>query len=308
VRSLNRTPPKSVQEKLRKEVNFGCPVPRCGIPYLTWHHFDPPWGERKHHTPEGMIALCAKDAALADGGRWTKEQLRQMKQDPYVSLGEISERYGYLRKKVVCIIGNIAYNVENVLEIYGERVIGFERDNDGYNRLNLLIRDRNGNPILVMENNFWTAISRDLFDLRCSAQGRELEIMSKDKQTKLSMRFDDYPLDTFRNRLLKKHQEGMSKLELPDWFNGEYAEVLKKKVQSDTSSIDDFVSHIGSPKIVPTWTIKGKLLWGDVYLDIRDSEIEDLVYHNVFGMNFVVGSKAAFSFTGESTRIGVSGN
>lgn len=61
--NLSRTPPIEVRRQLRKEVNFGCPVDGCGIPYLTWHHFDPPWNEKEHHDPNGMLALCANHAA-----------------------------------------------------------------------------------------------------------------------------------------------------------------------------------------------------------------------------------------------------
>lgn len=306
MKSLNRTPPKAIRELLRREVNFGCPVPNCGIPYLMWHHFDPPWEIKEHHNPEGMIALCAKDANLADGGRWTKDQLRQMKKSPYISSSQISEHYDYLRKNIVTIIGNVAYDVKNVLEIYGERVIGFERDNEGYNRLNLLIRDKNGKPILVMENNGWTAVSEDLFDLRCSARGKELEIISKDKQTKLVIRFDDLSLDAFKQKLLKKYQKAISKLELPEWLNENDTKQLEYNL-NDSSMIDKFISKIGAPAIVPTLTIKGKLLWGNVHLEIRDSFIENLVTHNIFGMTFVLGCTAAFSFTGKSAIIGSSG-
>jgi len=284
VNSLNRTPPKRVREKLRREVNFGCPVPGCGIPYLTWHHFDPPWKEKEHHNPEGMIALCAKDAALADGGRWTKQQLRQMKRSPYISSDTISENYGYFRKNVVCIIGNVAYDVKNILEIHGERVIGFERDNEGYNRLNLLIRDASGKPILVMEDNIWIAYSKRLFDLRCSTQGKELEIVSKDGRTNFSMRFDDYALDRFRSALLQRYQRSLKQI----------VGVTDKHFCK--SEVNKFIASIGYDDVVPTWTIRGRLLWGDVCLEICDYLIKDLVTHNVFGMNLVVGGDAAFSF------------
>ena len=126
-----------------------------------------------------------------------------MKRNPFVPHDQISEFYGYLRKNVVCIIGNVAYGVQNVLEVNGERVIGFERDAEGYDRLNLLIRDREGSPILVMENNFWTAYSNKLHDLICSAQGKELKIVSKDGLTDLKMRFDDYRLSDFRELLIR---------------------------------------------------------------------------------------------------------
>ena len=41
---------------LRREVGFGCPV--CRSPFLTWHHFDPPYHVEEHWRHEGMIALC----------------------------------------------------------------------------------------------------------------------------------------------------------------------------------------------------------------------------------------------------------
>ena len=66
----------------------------------------------------------------------------------------------------------------------------------------------------------------DLFTLRCSAQGRELAIISKDKRTNLYMRFDDYPLDVFRNRLLLYHKH-ISQV-LPDWLDDKYKEMIKK--------------------------------------------------------------------------------
>jgi len=46
---------------------------------LKWHHFDPPWREKQHFNPEGMIALCNRHTDQADGGAYTKEQLRNFK-------------------------------------------------------------------------------------------------------------------------------------------------------------------------------------------------------------------------------------
>ena len=294
---MDRTPPNKIQEQLRREVNFGCPVQECGVPYLTWHHFDPPWREKEHHNPEGMIALCANHASLADGGRWTKDQLRKLKNEPYVSLDKVSEYYDYLRKNVVCMIGNVAYNVKNVLEINGERVIGFEKDSEGYSRLNLLIRNKNVCPILVMENNSWTAFSEALFDLRCSLRGKELEIVSKDKETNLCMRFDDYPLEEFRNQLM-----GCYKLSLSE---------LKKRFKAedltlDASPINDFISYIDSPETVPTWTIRGNLSWGNVRLRIAPNGITDLNNNLFFGITSVMGGKTAFGFREDSVVFGVS--
>ena len=56
-----------------------CPVDGCCSPYLTYHHFDPPWAEQRQHKVGGMIALCLQHHKEADGGAFTTEQLRRLK-------------------------------------------------------------------------------------------------------------------------------------------------------------------------------------------------------------------------------------
>jgi hypothetical protein len=77
-------PPAAIRRTLRQEVLFGCPVESCGSPYLTWHHFDPPWREREHHDPAGMVAMCLQHHKEADVNAFSDEQLRKMKTDPYL--------------------------------------------------------------------------------------------------------------------------------------------------------------------------------------------------------------------------------
>jgi hypothetical protein len=297
---MNRTPPKVVMEFLRREVNFGCPVPKCGIPYLTWHHFDPPWSIKEHHNPGGMIALCAKHAALADAGRYLPEQLRQMKTNPFITSSKITQNYDYLRRNVVCIIGNIAYKVQTVLEINGESVIWFNVDTEGYNRLNLLIRDKNGEPILTMEDNFWTALGMNLFDLRCSLRGKTLEVISKDKKTTFSIRFDDYPLLVFKEKILSYYQQGMRTFSK----NGLLTESATA-INEITNQIAFFIAKMGSPVNVPTLSIKGKLLSNGVHLKIGEGYITTLSDENIYGMNLIFGGKTAFSLDSNSVRFGV---
>ncbi len=262
---LSRTPPMSVLEKLRRGVNFGCPVFGCGTPYLSWHHFDPPWRERHHHDPQGMIALCLTHASLADGNRWTTEQLREMKKNPYIKGDSISNYFEYFRRKVVCNIANLAYNAKNVLEIDGERVIGFEKDGEGYDRLNVLIRSSDNSIILKMENNFWTVFLPKLYDLRCSAQGRELEIRSRDQLTRFEMRFDELTVADFQK-------------EFDGPFIGQLLDVMQK------------------PSNIPIWTVTGSLKWGKHWIQIRKREIEDLNSHSIVSGNIVVNKSSALSY------------
>jgi hypothetical protein len=82
---MERTRPLAeIRRQLRGEVGFGCPVEGCGSPYLTWHHFDPPWREREHHDADGMFALCLQHHKEADSGAFSDSQLRSFKAEPFL--------------------------------------------------------------------------------------------------------------------------------------------------------------------------------------------------------------------------------
>ena len=83
---MNRTPLAKIRRLLRREVGFGCLVEGCGSPYLTYHHFDPPWARRHHHELKGMLALCLQHHKEADAGAFTDSQLRQLKKRKSKSL------------------------------------------------------------------------------------------------------------------------------------------------------------------------------------------------------------------------------
>lgn len=72
--------PEEVKRQLRREVGFGCPL--CRKPFLSWHHFDPPYHVEAHNRPEGMIALCLEHFAEADQGLFSPEELRRLKVSP----------------------------------------------------------------------------------------------------------------------------------------------------------------------------------------------------------------------------------
>src|SRR5260221_10290048 len=126
---MNRTPPKRVRRTLRHEVGFGCPVPGCGNPYLTWHHFDPPWEVQEHHNAEGMIALCEEHHNKADAKAFTVDQLRQFKRDAPATAKDVEGRFDWLRHRVLAVVGGNFYYENSVIFKYQNRpVIWFKRD------------------------------------------------------------------------------------------------------------------------------------------------------------------------------------
>lgn len=128
---VSRNIPINVRRELRKEVNFGCPVRKCGNPYLTYHHFDPPFHVEEHHRPEGMIALCAHHHNAAEGGAFTDDQLRALKLNPYINL--VEGRFDWLRNNLALSIGgNLFVKSYSPITINGKSIVWFERDDEDY--------------------------------------------------------------------------------------------------------------------------------------------------------------------------------
>jgi len=119
-----------VTEFLRREVNFGCPFPGCGSPFLTWHHFDPPWKSEQHHRPEGMIALCVEHASYADGDHYTKERLRDLKANPFVRTA-LHHALPWEPESVTFKIGGfVAFGPRRALAIGGVDVLTARHESD----------------------------------------------------------------------------------------------------------------------------------------------------------------------------------
>ena len=121
-RTLPRRPPKDVRDTLCAEVGFRCPIPDCGSPYLTFHHFAPAWREKHHHHPGGMVALCSVHAAKADNGYYPDEYLRTLKQEGLGRAEAVRGEFDYLRHEILAVVGSSMYiRTDTILEINGER-------------------------------------------------------------------------------------------------------------------------------------------------------------------------------------------
>lgn len=172
---MNRTPPSDVRRVLRQEVGFGCPVPGCGSPYLTWHHFDPPWNVREHHNPDGMIALCRLHHDAADAGAFTADQLRAFKIDGSAA-ATIRGQFHWLRNRLLAVVGgNFYYEQDRMIALDDVDVISFSRDEEGYLRLNVRVLSLKNEERAIIEENFWTSFGNPI-DLRAPPSGKELEI------------------------------------------------------------------------------------------------------------------------------------
>lgn len=171
---MNRTPPIDVIRELRKEVGFGCPVPRCGNPYLEWHHFDPPWHVENHHRPEGMIALCNLHHKFADNGAYPNDQLKQFKENR-VNSKALKGNFEWRRKKILAVVGrSFYYETPYPLVIDGYKIVSLSRDENGYLLLNIQMLSLENEDRLVMHQNCWESIGKPK-DFECRPSGKKIK-------------------------------------------------------------------------------------------------------------------------------------
>ena len=183
---LSRTPPVKVRRALRHEVGFGCPVKDCGIPYLEYHHFDPPWEQEHHHDPARMIALCATHHAKA--AAWTVEQLRVLKLASPTHV--VQGRFEWMREDVLAVVGgNLYYETPRILEVNARPVIWFERDEHNNLLLSLHMLTTSGEPRTRLVANDWII------------KGGPIEVESPPGGTLLKVRYanGDFISVRFRN-------------------------------------------------------------------------------------------------------------
>ena len=186
--------PQAVIDELRSEVNFGCPIPNCGNPYLEWHHFDPPYRISSGHDPKSMIAICSHHHPMADVGTWTVEQLRSYKSNPN-SRDWIEATFGWRREKLVFYLGGIFYyDTPTIIQINNTSVIYISRDSDN----NLLINVKGKN--IKIQNSAW-AISTKSLSVDCTPGGKFLSAEHENGE-RFSIRFHDVSSHSEVERIL----------------------------------------------------------------------------------------------------------
>lgn len=209
-RMPNRYIPVRVRRSLRREVNWGCPASDCGSPFLTYHHFAPPFrafNESTAHDPKGMIALCMAHAAQADGGVFTDSQLKELKMSPFLTGDLVAGRNQWLRYNTLLRCGsNIFLNIKRLLTVCNKPMIWFNRNSDGYLELSMNITDNDGNPLFVMENNDWL-VSGPLNDLEAKPRGRDIVIKSRQSGFWINLGFHDEDIDALRTEIEERAVE-----------------------------------------------------------------------------------------------------
>ena len=192
--------PDSVAEALRREVNFGCPVEGCGSPFLTWHHFDPPWRQEEHFRPEGMIALCARHAPFADGSSYTNNHLRGLKAKPFVQ--QRAEDWLPWQPEAITFMmgGAVAFEARKAVRLSGVDVFSAHRTDGGHLKLDANLMGPDGDEFLTMKDSWISVRTGSLRDLHGTTQARNIDVEHR-SGVRMRLRWDRFTVDEFRSRV-----------------------------------------------------------------------------------------------------------
>ena len=123
-----------------------------------------------------MIALCAKHHAMADAGAYTKEQLRSFKDEGVKRARDVKGRFEWMRQSIVAVVGNSFYfGTPIIVQMNGQPVVWFNRDEEGYLLLNVNMPTISGEPRVRIEDNFWLLVGEPV-DLVSPPSGRSLRV------------------------------------------------------------------------------------------------------------------------------------
>jgi hypothetical protein len=181
--------PAHVKEELRAEVGYGCPV--CRSPFLTWHHFDPPYRVRPHNDPKRMIALCGEHAAEADNDNWPPEKLHALKKTPR-SVEDVRGSFPSWEHEniLVRLGGNYTGGSEVLIAIEGQPLVRLRRNAASLLALSFNVWDADSKPLLRMVDNALELYPKTVHDFVATARKRAVTLWFGERDIGLDLSFE----------------------------------------------------------------------------------------------------------------------
>ncbi len=211
MQSNGRTkPPQKVLQALRAEVGFLCPVPHCGSPFLTWHHFDPPWHQGREHRFEGMVALCPTCHKQADHGRWSRGELQKFK-CVRAPAAAYRARLPWSDRPFLLRVGGI-YCVESpaLVRLSNRTVLGVNRQSSGCFNLSLVVPSANNDIAIEIQNNI-VYTPESPFDISLAPSARSLQVRIEAGEPSLKMFFRRLTVDALCRKVVDEHVKTYSR-------------------------------------------------------------------------------------------------
>jgi len=211
---IPREPYPEVKRALRQEVHYACPVPGCGRPLLEFHHFDPPWQQKHHQNPEGMIALCTVCHPKADRGTWTKAQLHSFKRNPPPE-ELIRTTFGWSERSLLYRLGSVyaADNNEGVLAVGAQRMLWEERSAEGRLLFSLNLFGEKGQTLLQVRQNSLSIEASRISDLIINAGATYLKLWLGERKPGIELQFHRFSLKQLKEKMEKNAKDCVERIQ-----------------------------------------------------------------------------------------------
>ena len=271
-------------QQLRREVGFGCPI--CRNPFLTWHHFDPPYHVEKHWRPEGMIAMCqtchgAADAKGGKPGAYSTAELRKLK-TCYHSPEDMKFRYPAIqrqRKMLIRVGGNYFDKSSPLVSIGGVPQISITVNEEGLFDLSLELRNKDDDVLLKIENNWLITYPDHIYDMTAEPKTNDVKIWLNKVDVGLEFAFRRVSmtgLESMLDKDWKRSEDRMRRL-IPVIHSNQtnnLGERIKKWVINN-----DVVDRDG---YIPLLNIENMSLYRNGMKHVIKDGISDTLYYNFF--------------------------
>ena len=239
---------RKIRRSLRKEVGFGCPVEGCRVPFLEYHHFDPPFNEGKMHNEDGMIALCPIHHRQADQRAWSIEDLHSMKratqrEKPKGKLGWSIDR------GIVMSGSNYFLSPSLTMRINGKELFKLEQDHKGKISVNALLWNNQKEIVAEVKNNDMLINHMRVEDIDCMASGKEIHFKAPDNSNHVRIRFERQPIEECLSEVDNTLDESIVEQVLPEIKERETNGMINVIKFSTTIKEDDFTFDAGDSKI-----------------------------------------------------------
>ena len=166
--ALPRTPPSAIIRALRQEVQFGCPVPDCRSPLLTFHRVE-------HHN-------------AAEAGAYSRERLRDLKQQSHRA--PVRGQFPWSERELLVRMGG-AYSggISVPLALAGKPVIHLQRGDDGLLRLSATLFSDEGEKVMEVVDNAFILASSGFHDVQVNTGGTRVSVWVAARRTGFDLSF-----------------------------------------------------------------------------------------------------------------------
>jgi len=160
----------------------------------------------------GNGALCLQHHKEADAGAFTPEQLRTLKEDPFLRRVDVALIGGFIWKREQLILragGGFYVRCSVLLEMASRPIIWLSTDADGNQLLNLDLWDENGSLVFSMRDNDWI-VWKESDDVEAPPSARSLIVRMN--EARLSVEFAHSSMDDVRAELARRDAESNARL------------------------------------------------------------------------------------------------